>query len=229
MGRRNGTAVLGVQGTTIMRFDKLRLVAVAGMLTLTACQLLTPAIFLGDPKKKVTAEFDKLAGSRVAFLVWTDPATLFDYPHARFELATYVGDKLREGMVGREVAVDIVDSRDVEDFLQKRLDAQVDPSIVGAHFRCDYVVFIEVTGFQMRDPAQPQLLRGIVQASVVVHDVRGDAGDALRFRLAEVTVRHPAGGPVLLTATNSLLIREATYRVFAEEVARKFYDYTVSM
>jgi hypothetical protein len=32
-----------------------------------------------------------------------------------------------------------------------------------------------------------------------------------------------------MSATNSPLVREATYRKFAEEVARKFYEHTVAL
>ncbi|MFQ5414051.1 MAG: hypothetical protein ACE5E6_06290 [Phycisphaerae bacterium] len=193
------------------------------------CNLLTPVIFVGEPKRKVTAEFNKLAGARTAVLVWTEPATLFDYPHARFELSTYIGDKLAQGLADRGMAIDVVDPRDVEDFIQKDIDAQSDPQRVGRRFRADYVVYLEMVRFQIRDPEQPQLLRGRLAASVAVYDMRSAPGSPTRYALTPVEAIHPETGPVLLTATNSLLIREACYRKFAELVARKFYEYTVAM
>jgi len=194
-----------------------------------SCNLLTPLVFIGEHKKKVSPEFDKLAGRRVAIVVWTDPSTLFDYPYARFELATYVGDKLYAEMTRRELDTEVVDPRDVEDFIQKNVNAQIYPHTVGEAFDADYVVYMEVLRFQFRNPEQPQFLRGQIHASVSVHDIRADPDQLRRYELAPVKCQYPDGAPVLMTATNAPLIREATYRKFAEQVARKFYEHTVEL
>lgn len=196
---------------------------------LTACNLLTPLAFFGEHKKKVAPEFDKLADQRVAILVWTDAATLFDYPFARFELATYVGDKLAVEMAQRQLGTVVVDPRDVDDFLQRNLDAQVDPRAVGREFDADYVVYVEVLEFQIRSPEEPQFLRGRISASVSVHDLRADPDQPQRYELTPIDCAYPEGQPVLLTSTNSPLVREALYRKFAEQVARKFYEHTVEL
>jgi hypothetical protein len=212
----------------------MRLIAVHGCLLgfvplLASCNLLTPFVVLGEHTKKVSPEFDKLAGKRVAVLVWTEPATLFDYPHVRFELATYIGDKLYAEMGQRDLGTQVVDPRDVEDYLQKNIDAQIDPYAVGRKFKADYVVYLEVLEFQIRDAQAPQFLRGRIQASVSVHDIHADREPQRRFELTPVQCVHPEDQPVLMSATNSPLIREATYRKFAEQVARKFYEHTIEM
>ncbi len=194
-----------------------------------SCNLLTPLVFIGDHKKQISAEFDKLPQKRVAILVWTEPATLFDYPHVRWELATYVADKLNAEMAQRQLGTEVVDPREVEDFLQKNIGAQVDPYAVGRHFDADYVVFLEVFRMQIRNPEEPQFLRGQIEASVSVHDIRADPDQTQRYELTPVQCYYPEQSPVLLTPTNSPLIREATYRKFAEQVARKFYEHTVEL
>ena len=203
---------------------------ILGMLPLLAsCSLLTPLVFVGEHKKTISAEFDKLAGSRVAILVWTDPATLFDYPHARFELATYLGDKLGAELGQRHRGTGIVDPRDVEDFLQRDVDAQINPQSVGRQFDVDYVLYVEVYEFQMRDPQTPQFLRGRINASIAVHDMRADPDTLRRYELTLVECVYPEGGPAVLSATNAPLVRMSTYRMFAEQVARKFYAYSVNL
>ncbi len=196
---------------------------------LASCNLLTPLVFVGEHKKKILPEFDKLAGKRVAVLVWTEPATLFEYRYARFELATYVADKLHAEMNHRKLATLVIDPRDVEDFIEKKTAAQIDPYAVGGQFDVDYVIYIEVLEFQIRDPQEPQFLRGRIHASVSVHDMRADPDRRRRFELAPVECVYPDGQPVLMSRINSPLIREATYRKFAEMVARKFYEYTVEL
>ena len=172
---------------------------------LASCNILAPLAVMGEHRKKVQPEFDKLGGKRVAVLVWTDPATLFDYPFTRFELATYVGDKLHSEMAQRNLATEVVDPRDVEDFLQKNLDARIDPHAVGRQFKADYVVYLEVVGFQIRDPNEPQFLRGRVNASVSVHDVHADPDSLRRFELTPVECVYPDDRPVLMTAVAAIL------------------------
>ena len=196
---------------------------------MASCNLLTPLVFIGEHKKRVLPEFDKLAKCRVAILVWTDPSTLFDYPYARFELATYIGDKLYAETTQRKLAVDVVDPRDVEDFAQKNIDARIDPQAVGRALSANYVVYVEVLRFQFRDPSQPQFLRGEIHASVSVHDIGADPDQLRRYELTPVECYYPDGTPILMSATNAPLVREATYRKFAEQVARKFYEHTVGL
>ena len=196
---------------------------------IASCNLLTPIVFVAGHTKTVTAEFDKLPGTRVAVLVWTDPSTLFDYPHARIELATFVADKLSAEMNRRKLQTHVVSPRDVEDFIQKNVRAQVDPRAVGRAVRADYVIFLEVIRFRMRDPDHPQFLRGRIDATVVVHDVRAEPDELRSYPLTPVNCLYPDGGPVALTAVNSPLIREGAYRRFAEIVARKFYEHTLKL
>jgi len=208
---------------------QLRWIALGLFPLLASCNLLTPLAFIGEHKKRISAEFDKLASKRVAILVWTDPSTLFDYPYIRFELATYIGDKLFQEMASRKLDVDVADPRDLEDFLQRNLETQIDPQAVGTAFNADYVIHVELYGFQIRDPDQPQFLQGVVDASVSVYDVRADPDQLRHYELTPVECRYPEGTPILMNQTNSPLVREATYRAFAEHVARKFYDYTVDL
>ncbi len=209
--------------------SRVKYAVVIVLLLSCGCNWLTPLVFVGEHKKEIAAEFDKLAGKRVAILVWTPPETLFDYPFARMELSMYVGDKLAEEMSRKKTAIDLVDPRDVEDYLGKEIDAQLDPRMVGEKFECDYVVYLEVLEFQVRDPVRPQFLRGSIRSSVVVHDVKADPDLTRSYELTPVAAIHPTTGPVLMTTTNSILVREQTYRLFAELIARKFYEYTVDL
>lgn len=194
-----------------------------------SCNLLTPLVFLGNPKKKISPEFDKLPGARAAILVWTDQATLFDYPYARFELASYVRDKLASELGQRKSATDLIDSRTVEDFIQKNVDAQIDPVAVGRQFKTDFVIYLEVVRFQMRSAGHAQLLQGVIEASVSVHDLRAGPSTPIRYELLPVQTIYPEGQPILMTASNSVLVRESTYRKFAEQVARKFYEHSIDL
>lgn len=213
-----------------VRFARaLRLVIPTALLLATGCNLLLPAAFVGDHRKKVLAEFDKLPRTRTAVLVWARAETRFDYPQIQFELSSYItemlGAKLNEG----ESRLDLVDPRDIADFLQREPSAANSPSKVGKQFNADYVVFVELSRFQIRDADSPQLLRPRVEAAVSVHDIRANPDRTSRYELTPVTTTYDDGRPVLLTGTNAQGVRVETYRIFAEQVARKFYDHTVDL
>ena len=208
---------------------RLRAALVALLPLITSCNLLIPLVFIGEHRKKILPEFDKLANRRVVILVWTAPSTLFDYPFARFELASYISDKLHAETALRKLGLDVVDPRDVEDLVQRKVNAQIDPQAVGRAFDADYVVYLEVLKFQIRNADEPQFLRGEIHASISVHDIRADPDQLRRYELTPVRCQYPEGPAVLMTATNPPLVREATYRKFAEQVARKFYEHTVDL
>jgi len=192
------------------------------------CNLLVPFIFVGEHKKKIMAEFDKLPQTRTAILVWTDQETRYDYPWIRLELASYIASELSAELNKGNSHIDIVDPRDVSDFLQTDMSAGIDPVKVGRKYNADYVIFVQLLEFQIRDPASPQLVQGKINAAVSVHDVRADPDQTVRYELAPVETAVPKT-PVLLTPTNSARVREQLYRSFSEQVARKFYDYTVDL
>jgi len=197
--------------------------------TAPGCNLLTPLVFVGEHRTKVAPEFDKLPGQRVAVLVYADRSPRYDYPFARLELASYLVDKLSTELGQRNQAAEFVDPREVEDFLQRNLDAEVNPQEVGVHFKTDYVVYVEVLEFHIRDAKQPQFLQGAVEASVSVHDVRTPGAPTGRFELVPVRCLYPEGVPVVFTAANAPRVRESLYRLFAEITARKFYEHTVAL
>jgi hypothetical protein len=59
--------------------------------------------------------------------------------------------------------------------------------------------------------------------------VRADPDQLRRYELTPVATVYPDDGPVPLSGNNSAVLREATYRSFAERVARKFYEHRVEM
>ena len=193
------------------------------------CNWLTPLAFVGEHKQQVYAEFDKLPDSRTLILVWTPPETLFDYPHIRFELTSYLADKLHAGLMEKKQQVDLVDPRDVEDYLQQQFSKRIDPAEVGRHFKADYVIYLELLQFQLRSPEEPQFLRGQIESSIAVYDLTGDGDLPGRFELTPVRTVYPEKGPLVLSSTNALHVRETLYRMFAEQTARKFYDHLIDM
>jgi hypothetical protein len=191
----------------------------------SGCGFLKPLLFMSQHKEKVPAEFDKLEGKRVAFVVWADQETLFDYPHVRMELGLYIGDKVWS----KVKKVDVVDGRRIEDHIQKLLSDSIDPEKIGRAFDCDMVVYVELLEFQIRDPEAPDFLRARIRGSVTVYNLKADPDESKRYELENETAVYPENQPVLFTNANALNVRKAAYELFAEQVARKFYAYEQEM
>lgn len=189
------------------------------------CNLTVPFIFLGEHKKSVPAEFDKLQGRRVAVLVWAQPETLFDYPHVRLELSAYAADRIRAGVED----CDVVDPYKIEDYLTRNPGATIDPRKIGAQFEADMVVYVELLQFQIRDASSPDLVQARVGASVAVYDLRADPDESSRFVLSPVQVSVPEGQPMLMTSQNAQVVRQQAYEQFGERVGRLFHKHSVDL
>ncbi|MCK4660731.1 MAG: hypothetical protein KAV82_14520 [Phycisphaerae bacterium] len=207
----------------IRRFMILKalLIAVGLSTVLCGCSYLLPLAFVATPKQKVAPEYDKLANTRILVLVWADPATLFDYPYVRLELASYVRDKLAAELSN----IELVDPVRVADYQQRTLDGSLDPERVGREFDANTVVYLELLQFQIRDSSAPDFLRAQIEASVAVYDLDADPDEPKIYHLKPVEVLYPEQGGVLFSTSNSAQVRQAGYALFAEKVARKFYEY----
>ncbi len=210
------------------RRPRIRTTALLIMPLVTAvggCSWLVPLIFIGEHKEKVPAEFDKLNGQKTAVVVWADQETLFDYPHVRMELSMHISDKMWSAMKN----VQLVDSRRIEDYIQKNVDTTIDPADVGREFDCDMVVYVELLDFQIRDREAPDFVRGRIDAAVSVYDLNADPDEARRYELDDVETIYPERQMMLFNDTNAIIVRKETYEKFAETVARKFHKYEQEM
>ena len=203
-----------------MKRTAVRIIVTCLPLLTCACNLFLPWAFILPDTRKVAPEFAKLANHKVAVLVWAEPETLYDYPYVRLETASHIGDKIRAEVEG----VQLVNARKIEDFLQRDPDAAVDPELIGEHFQADMVVYVELLEFQIRDPESPDLLQAKVRATVQVHDLTADADEGGIQELDPVSVTYPDQA-ILYSMTAPVIIRNETYIVFAELVARKFYEH----
>lgn len=192
------------------------------------CNLLVPAaVVMSPPTRKVPPEFARLSGHRVAVFVWVPPATMTVYPYARYDLARYVGDALARHVDG----VQVVSAAGIEEFLNSTADPVVEPQELGRHFDADMVIYLQVLEFQVRDPATPNLLRARISASLSVVDLSDPTGRVATYPLSTVSVLYPRRGSISVfdTRVDEREVRRAACEVFAEEVARRFYEHEVEL
>ncbi len=188
---------------------------------LLGCNWLQPlSLVLPEPKQKVPAEFSHLSNS-VAVVVWVMPETLYDYPNARIEVASYVADQLQSHVNG----ITCADFRKVENLIERASQSSFDPKAIGKQLNVHYVVYLELLTFAFREPHTPELIQGHIRSSVVVYDLTRSDRTAEAFELAPVEIFEPKGGPRTYGPNAMTLVRNATYTTFAGAVAKKFYDH----
>jgi len=194
------------------------------------CNWLAGPLYLlsAEQTKKIPAEYGQLAGKRVCVWVWADDSVLFDFPALRSEVAGYAKHYIAE-----HVNASFVDPLAVEKFHRERYDADsLSPVEVGQHFDADVVLFIQVLDFRTRPIDSPNLFQGHVAASCALYDCRGEKPPFSPDRqlwTGQVEVTYPPRGPVGMMQSNEVTIRAQVLTAFAQELAKKFYDYTVKL
>lgn len=205
----------------------LRRAAAAGLLALAAllggCKAIAaPFLMWGEePMREVPAEFPHLAGQRVAIAVWADSNTLFEYPYVAVELSEHVRTAIQPNVP----RVSFVSNRDVVDYQKANPDwDREDPTVVGARFRADRVLLIELTQYTTRDPESTHLLRGMIAANLRVYDATQPNTRPLWSGMVETV--YPEQGTAAW-GTSESDVRRAAMEDFALKAAQKFYDHKV--
>ena len=201
---------------------------IAGVLAvaLAGCQPLAYFAYalLPIPRDKtIEAEFDGLAGHRVAIVVFSDQRTLYEYPRARLSVSAAVAEHLRRNVKD----IEVISSLGVIKYQDENIywDAQ-DKTKLAKVFGADYLLFITLVEFGTREPGSQSLYRGRVTAEVSVYDSSLPERRARVWKGDSIRIVHPEHGTGLLE-DNDREIRHEAERMFADALVKKFYKHEV--
>lgn len=187
---------------------------------LAGCNWFTPLAFiLPEHKRQVSAEFTQLSGS-VAVMVWADSPITYDYPSLTLDVAAHVSDRL-QAVVPEIKPIDV---NDLEDFIKQKPRGRL-PEDVGRHFQADYVIYLELLDFGLREASTPDIIQGRVYSSIVVYTFKDPQAPPQRNELVPISVKVPEGGPTHFSPGELHRVRKDLYETFAGQVAAKFYDH----
>jgi len=175
------------------------------------------------PPKKVAAEFGNLAKHSVAIVIHIDPAVEYEYPGARLQLASLITKELRENVEG----VTVIDPRKVVRYQQENIYwDEMDRTELGKQFEAEYVLYVSLIEFSMREPGSMGLSRGSIKAEASVYDASLDERQARVWRSADIYAIYPPDS-TKLPAENDRAIHYHTASLFADKLAKKFYKHKV--
>ena len=179
-----------------------------------------------SPMKTVNAECDRLPGKSVAVVIYADQSVQYEYPLARVELSAAIGEELKE----RIDDATVVDWRRIIKYQESNSDwTSMDRAELGKLFSADFVLYVSLAEFTLREPGSLNLYRGRVTADVSLHQSSAPPRGSYIWRGDDVRVVYPQKGYGQLLETNRQ-IQELSYntvKAFAAELAGKFYKHKV--
>ncbi len=176
-------------------------------------------------KQTVEAEFNGLAGGRVAIMVFSDERVQYEYPYARLTLSAVVRAELTE----RIKDVTVIDPTRVCEYQDEHIDwDSMDKTVLAKDLGADYVLFVVLVEYSTREPGSVNLYRGRITAQVGLYQADLPEQSARVWRCDRLAVVYPLEDPVGLLGEDDRVIRGTVERMFADALVKKFYDHKVA-
>jgi len=170
------------------------------------------------------AEFDKLAGHSVVIVVYTDQNVRYEYPYSRLSLSMAVMAELKK----RVKNVTVIDPRRVVKYQDENIRwDSMDKTRLGRLFGADFVLYLGVDRYTMREPGSINLLRGRISAHASVYETSRPEADARVWPGDDFSVVYPRFRPRAGIGGGESRIRDDTERYFARLLVKRFYRHEI--
>jgi hypothetical protein len=166
----------------------------------------------------IDAEFDGLAGKRVAVVCVSDSSAY--------------GPDTFAGMLERSVSailkqkgdeIDVIHTDDVADWIDNNEWDQLDYREIGRGVNADMVLAIDIEELSLHEGKT--LYRGCANLTVTVYDMTDNGRNVFRREIPELSF--PKNGPRHATEISEARFRRLFVHVVADHAAKYFYDYHI--
>jgi len=192
-------------------------------------------LFASTSEKEVEAEFDGLPGHSVAIVIFADQGVLYEYPHVQQRLTALIANELRENVtkkkgLSKPKKVTVIAPARVLKYQHENVNWDEMPRTkLGKVFGADYVLYVALVGYTMREPGTLNLYRGMVTAEASLYKTATEPTQEARvWQCNNLRVVFPEKGTGRL-ADDLRIIRKETDSRFADMLVKKFYDYEVPL
>ena len=205
--------------------------------TLGGCDMARYTTYLLTPtsEREVEAEFDGLPGHSVAIVIFADQGVLYEYPSAQQRLSAMIANELREKVtekkgLSKARKVTVIAPARVLKYQHENVNWDEMPRTkLGKVFGADYVLYVALVGYTMREPGSLNLYRGMVTAEASLYETAAESSQEARvWHCNDLRIVFPEKGAGRL-ADDLRIIRKETDSRFADLLAKKFYDYKVPL
>jgi len=195
----------------------------------------TAYLFTPTSEKEVEAEFDGLPGHSVAIVIFADQGVLYEHPSVQQRLSAMIANELRENVtekkgLSKAKKVTVIAPARVLKYQHENVNWDEMPRMkLGKVFGADYVLYIALVGYTMREPGSLSLYRGMVTAEASLYETAAESPQEARvWHCNDLRVVFPEKGAGRL-ADDLRIIRKETDSRLADLLAKKFYDYEVPL
>jgi len=206
---------------------KMCLALLLSAVTLSGCKqaaFFLYALWPGAREKKVKAEFAGLAGKSAVIVVYADKRVQYEYPNVCLTLSSVIGGQLTKNVKG----LTLIDPRRVVKYQDGNIYwDEMDKTALGKAFGADFVLFVSLVEYSTREPGSVNLYRGRINAQVGLYDASLGERDARVWRNRSVRVVYPEHTSTGVLRDSDRGIRGKTEAVFADTLAKRFYDHKV--
>jgi len=213
--------------TKIRIFKPILILLLLAAVSIGGCKQLGALIYMGMPKqtKDISAEFSGLKNHTVAIVIYSDESTQYENHEVRMTLGTAIAHQLRSNVE----KIKVIDPGIVSRFQDENLHWDSLPKWQMAEkLDADYILFIALIQYSMRVPGQVSAFQGRIVAEPKLYS-RTDKDNEPVWEADEIMeVTYPKIRAVY-DARYEPTIRHTSEVMFADRLAKYFYDYTVEI
>jgi hypothetical protein len=181
------------------------------------------------PEEKVPARCkltkEKGESTVVVYATFARGAVPLDLEPAANELADNVATQMRQRFAANKDKVIVIAPSKVRSYLNNHLGEAVADKEIGAHFKADYVVNLEIQTLSLYVPGSAKtLFRGDTSVAVAVTDVKAPADEARIFNEA-YGAQYPSSGPKDAQGASPLQFRTMFVNKMGKDLSRWFASY----
>jgi hypothetical protein len=212
----------------LTRWRRFAVPALLGLLALNACgcHWLT-AYFAAErhPKKEVKAEYD-LTADKLVIIPYASEEVLFNDSTLSVEISYNLVNEI-VGHLGAKKVKTIVNPVEVNRWQESTLEwPNMSLTDMAKTFGADTVLYVELEHYSTIEERSANLYRGHVVARIQVASLKETQNPVYTTTVETV---YPEKMPVGMTGTTEATVRRATNLIFANDVAKKFYNHDVEI
>lgn len=188
--------------------------------------LATGKLLNGDPKQ--TAEFTLLTkenlakGTKTVLVACSAPEAVdANTSTLKLDLIDGITRRMKMNHV-KTIKPDLV-----AEWVDDHGGMNADPQELARDFDADYIAWIDVQSFSLREPNSPKLLRGNTSGYIRVFKVQGegDARRALKVYQTEFSLIYPLHQPISEQSRSATVFHKDYVDHLCELLAERFYDH----
>jgi hypothetical protein len=203
------------------------LVALLGLGLAAGCYAPHLGVYLFGPqrvKEEVEAEH-LLQADRLAIVIYAGNDVLFTYPTVPIEISSELVYEITRHMKDRIGS--FVHPAEVVRWQESTLEWPTLSLVeVGRRFGADTVLYVELVRYTLVEEKSANLFRGRVKSRVHVLKAEAERNPVYE---TTVEVTFPEDQPIGVLGTSERRMRQGTNKIFAQELARKFYDHEIEV